>query len=229
MDDILSIDGDTAFISIKGLLKLDGPSPIELYYGVEVTAYAWIHQAFDKIGSYDYRNVANVVLLFNTPGGQIDGLDQIYQRIFSARDKYNVVAYNEGLMASAGYYLASAASSIVAASPAALTGSVGVKATWYDWTGLFDKAGIKEVEIISTNAPRKTPKNQEGLNAIQDELNALERIFFRRISEGRGIPDLEYLKMNFGRGGTLVAADPDDNMQDAVKVGMIDKVVERIE
>ena len=85
---------------------------------------------------------------------------------------------------------------------------------------------VKEIVITSSNAPNKNPdpESKVGVKVIQDRVDALERIFYQRISEGRGV-STEDIKENFGRGGLLVSFDPDPNKPDAVSVKMIDSVI----
>lgn len=223
ISNILSINNETGTISISGFLSRNGPTALQRYFDFDGTGYNEILKALSDIEAS--QQVKNIVLEMDTPGGEVDGVDEIFQRLFGLRDKYNITAVNRGLLASAGYYIAAAAHKIIAASPGAITGSIGVRAAWIDPSEALEKAGFKRIEILSANAPKKGGlSTTAGISAVQDELNALERIFYQRISEGRGIEDVEYLIANFGQGAAFVAQDPDTGVPDALKVGMIDEV-----
>jgi ClpP class serine protease len=183
-ENILSIENETAVIAITGQLSRSGPEPIERYFGFDGTGYNQILTALDEVEAYS--QIENIVLDLNTPGGDVDGLDEVFQRIFRMRTDYNIVARGRGIVCSAGYYLAVAAPRIIAVSPIELFGSIGVRAAWLDATEYMKEKGFKRVEIVSANAPKKTLSNKAGIDAFQEELNALERIFFQRISDESG-------------------------------------------
>jgi len=130
------------------------------------------------------------------------------------------------MIASAGYYLATAANEIVAMSPLAATGSIGVIMAGLDFSDARARNGIKQIKIVSKNAPNKQadPTTPHGNSVLQDEVDAMERVFIQKITEGRSTTEADVIE-NFGKGGLLIAQDPDSDKPDALKVGMIDKVV----
>lgn len=222
--DILTIDSSVATLGIAGVLTRTGPTNLDVRYGYGGTGYGEILTALEQIDNSPA--VRQIVLRIDSPGGELSGVDEVFQAIYSRRNQYEIITENNGLIASAAYWIAVGAHKIIAKSPSALTGSVGVISVFYDDSGLLDEIGVRRVILISANAPGKTPlnTNKAGLDAIQQELNALERVFYRRITEGRGI-SREVIERDFGRGGCLVASDPAVDQPDAVSVGMIDRVV----
>jgi protease-4 len=73
------------------------------------------------------ESVPAVVLKINTPGGTAAVAEEIYRHVQEVRrDGKKVVASMGPLAASGGYYVACAADTIMA-SPATLTGSIGVQ------------------------------------------------------------------------------------------------------
>jgi len=216
---ILSINGDTATIEINGVLSRTGPDWIDKLFGFDGTAYNDIVEAVKDIESRD--DIQTVRLEMNTPGGEVQGVDETYQLIAELAKSKKVYAVNNGLVASAGYWIASAANEIVGISPTVETGSIGVIITAID-----RGKGGPYVKIVSRNAPNKSPdlQTEEGRSVLQERADSLERIFFQRISEGRGV-SVEKIKSDFGQGGVLVAQDPDPDKQDAIRAGMIDRVI----
>lgn len=86
--------------------------------------------------------ISGVVLRINSPGGTAAASDTIHHEILSFRQKKKVpvVAYIMEVGTSGGYYVAAAADRIVA-SPAAVTGSIGVIAMRFNVEGLMSKIG----------------------------------------------------------------------------------------
>jgi len=227
LPDILFIEGDTAIIKIKGVLSKTGPSWLDRYYGYDGTGYDDIIESINEINNHP--EVKTVILQMNTPGGGINGVDEVYIGIKNLSKQKTVIAENHGLIASAGYWIASAASKIVAIGPAVETGSIGVIITAIDDTEFLKEMGLKRIKIVSSNAPKKDPNiaKKAGQNILQDRVDALERIFIKRIADGRKLTEA-HVREKFGRGSVLIADDPDESKDDALNVKMIDSVVNRI-
>jgi len=221
--EILAASGKEATITIKGLLSQSGPSPIDRFFGYEGTSYAGIIRSIEAIRAD--RNIETVRLLLDTPGGEVKGVDQVWTAVYNLAQEKTVISENLGLMASAGYWIGSPSDRIVADSPTALTGSIGVVITYIDTSKFEERIGIKFVEVVSKNAPNKRPdlSTKDGLKVVQERADALERIFIKRIAQGRGVTDKK-VAQDFGRGAVLLAADPDASAPTAVSVGLIDSV-----
>jgi signal peptide peptidase SppA len=220
---ISSVADGIATIRIAGYLSNRRASILEAFLGIDMTSYVDI---LDALKSAEQNSeVENIVLNVHSPGGSVDGVDGVWSAIRRVKQKKPVIAFNNGFMASAAYWIASAADSIIAASPIAETGSIGVIITATDFSKAEQAYGIRHVKILSKNAPDKSPdvSSDEGIEVLQRRVDALERIFISRVAEGRGKTQSDVVK-NFGRGGLLVAQDPDGLAPDALSVGMIDRL-----
>jgi len=132
-----------------------------------------------------------VVLRVNSPGGGVQASDKVWRAIQRVRAKKPVVVSMADAAASGGYYVASAASTIVA-EPATLTGSIGVYLLRPSFSGLYEKLAIGTQAIergpyagVAGGDRPFTPAQQ----ARTDEFIAQSyRDFVSRVSEGRGIP-----------------------------------------
>lgn len=220
---ILSIDGTEARIKIRGFLSEKSLPPIAKFFGIGGTSYQDITNALaEASGNSD---VDKIVLDMSTPGGEVSGVDNVWSAVRAASKSKIVTAENHGMIASAGYWIASAADEIVAKSPVVETGSVGVIATQINYDKARENAGIRVVNVISRNAPNKQPDGtqEEGLKVLQERVDAIERVFISRIAEGRGISSGEVEK-NFGKGSLMIADDPNLLKPNALSVGMIDRV-----
>jgi len=224
LPEILSLDGSTATIKIEGVLTRSGPSWLDRYFGYAGTGYNQILESIKIVSEMEEIDI--VKLAVDSPGGEVTGVDEVYQALQSLSKKKKVIAENHGLMASAAYWISSIAREINATSAVSETGSIGVIITVVDYSKAYEEYGVKIVKIVSKNAPKKAPNvaKKEGRDVLQDRVDAIERVFIKRVAEGRKKSPHEVIK-NFGEGGLLIAQDPDEKKEDAISVGMIDRVV----
>ncbi|MDR2923435.1 MAG: S49 family peptidase [Treponema sp.] len=219
---IYSLDGDTAHIAVTGPLSPEGPDIFDLFFDYGGTAHSTVLGALKR--AKNDPAVQKVILDIDSPGGTLAGTDEVWAAVkaLGKPSETRAGAY----LASAAYWIALATDKILASSPASEIGSIGVIVATYDWSRFEENLGVKEVIITSSNAPDKHSDitSEHGKNTIKAQLDALERIFYFRVQEGRGVT-VEHIAEHFGRGGLLVAADPDLEKDDAVSVGMIDGLV----
>jgi ClpP class serine protease len=222
--DILSFGGSgTATIEIQGVLSKTGPSRIARYFGYQGTGYDDIIESMDAISKMD--EIHTLYLNMNTPGGYITGLDEVRTAMLALQKAgKKITAVNQGLIASAGYWIASGADEITATSMVAETGSIGVVITTYVDTN-DGSYGYKTIKIVSRNAENKDPDllTKDGIQVLQDRADAIERVFLKQVSDGRNI-SVETIIDKFGKGGVYIAYDPDDDKPDALSIGMIDSI-----
>jgi len=220
--EIMTVSDGVATVEVRGPLSKIGPNIFDMLFGFGGTAYGDIVDALNAAESRD--DVERIVLDMDTPGGEVNGVDEVWQTVSGT--KKPVMAVNSGLLASAGYWIASAADEIAAASPSVETGSIGVVITALDTSKRDESAGYKRVKIISRNAPNKNPDvaTDDGIVELQRRADAIERIFIDRVAAGRGVSP-ETVVSEYGKGSVFVANDPDQNEPDAMKNGMIDKLL----
>ncbi len=100
-----------------------------------------------KIRTLNGRDdVAAVLFVINSPGGSVVATNEIYREV-NALEKPKVAYFRE-MAASGGYYVATPAELIIS-EPNALTGSIGVIATFVEMQELLSNLGIHEVAITS--------------------------------------------------------------------------------
>ena len=223
-EDLLSINGDTASISIVGILTQNGPDLFDRIFGIAGTGYKQLIEAINMVMANE--DIKNVRLEMNTPGGDAHGCDAVCSALRTLGEKKSLIAFNNGIVASGGYWLATAADKIISTSPMNETGSIGVILTVLDSSERLEEMGIKIVEFTSKHAPNKNPgiSTPREMSLIQERINALERVFISRVAEGRKVTEKTVIE-TFGKGGVFVAQDPDPKKPDAVTVGMIDEVI----
>ena len=177
------------------------------------TTYFDLSQEFTDLESNP--EISDIVLLLDTPGGMVTGLSEFASQI--ANSKKRVIAHPIGMACSAGYFIASQANEIVAVDSAEV-GCIGTVCTFMDFSGLYENLGIKSVEIVSAQSPRKrldltTPEGQADLQALVDA-DAL--LFETAVARGLGV-DLETVRSKFGQGASFIAGE-------AMARGMIHRV-----
>jgi protease-4 len=125
-------------------------------------------------------DIVGVIVRINSPGGSVAASDTIYHEIMRFREQKKVPlsAFIMGIGASGGYYVASAADSIVA-SPTSVTGSIGVMAMKFNLEGLLSKIGVSEETYKSGRMKDfwlpfrpSTPEEKEMLQNVIDKLFA---------------------------------------------------------
>jgi capsid assembly protease len=164
-------------------------------------------------------NVRAIVLDIDSPGGDVDGVDELATEIFNARKQKKITAVSNCLCASAAYYLASQASEVVA-SPSSLTGSIGVYTMHEDDSKYLENLGIK-LTIIKFGENKAEgnsaePLSDTALAHLQEMVDTFGAAFEKAVARGRGV-SRAVVHDKFGQGRVFDA-------QKAVKLGMADRV-----
>ena len=178
------IDNGVAIVPLRGSLITDGPF-VGSAWGV--TSYEGFRAEMRRAASDP--KVSAIVLAVNSPGGMVAGIEGAAQTITDAKAKKPVVAMVEGFAASAAYWLASQADEIVL-SPLSEVGSIGVVGMHADYSGAFEKAGIK-VTLISSGEHKVDgnpygPLDAESLVDWQSDVDRLRGEFAAAVGCGRG-------------------------------------------
>jgi len=208
-------DGE-AHISIQGILSRKRSFWAMIFGSAPSLTYDEIALA---VGQADADPIVKTIVLdINSPGGSVDGVDVAAQAVKNATKPTE--ARVDNLAASGAYWIASQANNIMATSPAAAFGSIGVIAELMDDTRAWKEIGVDIVLIGSTDAPAKKaayqPTTKEGQAVWQKELDDLHAVFAGRVAEGRNV-SIEKINSDFGQGGLVIAID-------AKKAGMIDRI-----
>ncbi|MEO0091791.1 MAG: signal peptide peptidase SppA [candidate division WOR-3 bacterium] len=92
------------------------------------------------------KNVKAIVLRVDSPGGDGFASDLIWRELLLAKEKKPVIVSMGSVAASGGYYISMVGDKIFA-SPATITGSIGVFSLKFVTQGLYSKLGIKTETI----------------------------------------------------------------------------------
>lgn len=171
----------------------------------------------DIQAALDNKYVRGIVLDINSPGGEATGINELGKLIRAGRAIKPIKAYAGGTMASAAYWLGSAADEVVIDDTAAL-GSIGVLMSYLDTTARDAKSDVRTIEIVSSQSPDKRidPATDEGRLKVQSIVDALAEVFVSAVAANRNVTT-EKVLADFGRGGVLIGAA-------AVKAGMGDRI-----
>lgn len=163
--------------------------------------------------------IGTILLDIATPGGQVTGTPEAADAVYAARQKKRVVALVNPLCASAGYFVASQATHIVAVKSADI-GSIGVFMMHADCSGLMEQMGVKPTFIFAgenkVEGNPYEPLSDDAKGYFQSEVDTLYGDFLKAVARGRGI-SVQEVEERFGKGRTMLAPE-------AKKVGMIDEI-----
>jgi len=185
--DIYSFDGINATIRIEGPLSVEGPDIVDLYCGMGGCSYVDIMDAAARAAADVDPDRGEVFIKMKCPGGTVDGCDAAFQALWKLSESHHIIVENMGLIASGAQWLASAAHKIIAKTPVAFQGSIGVVANFYDFSGMLENFGIEEVIITNFESPDKVPdlKTEKGKKIVIEELNEIYGVFRQRVLQGR--------------------------------------------
>jgi signal peptide peptidase SppA len=175
------------------------------------------NMATDLRKAADNALISHIVLNIDSPGGQVNGIQEFADQVREVSAIKPVLAYVDGMAASGAYWIASAASRIVL-NESSLVGSIGVVASIRDNRGAQERQGIKQYEIVSSQSPYKRPdvSTEAGRAQILQVVDALADVFIGRVAAFRGV-SAEDVLARFGQGRILPAAQ-------AMAAGMADEI-----
>lgn len=204
--------GDVAVLSIQGMMMANWPP----WASSLATNTSLAREEINALASD--QEVNGVILHVSSGGGEVGGVDELALEVARLRTAKPVVAFVDGVSASAAYWATSQANSIVM-NRTGMVGSIGVYAVLYDTSALAEAAGVK-VLVMQSGADK--PVYEDGV-PVSDGLRAMvkarvEQIhgFFRQaVIEGRGLTAEQAVEVTTGR--VFLGAD-------AVKAGLVDEI-----
>jgi protease-4 len=174
------------------------------------------------------ESVKAVVLRINSPGGSVFASEVIRREVAALREAGKpVVASMSSLAASGGYYIAMDADRIVA-SPATLTGSIGIFAMFPTFQRTLEKVGVHS-DGVGTTALSGEFRGDRALgemsrDILQQSIEHEYRQFIGRVAKARG-KDVETID-GIAQGRVWAGADAKDlglvdelgGLQDAIEL-----------
>lgn len=196
-----AIDQTVAVIDLDGEITATAPAA-DFFGNTQLDMTSIIIQKLERAKKDD--NVKAVLLRVNSPGGEVYASQEIYNKILDLKsaDKKVVVLMKD--MAASGGYFVSAPADWIIASEITITGSIGVRFSTYDFTGLYDKVGIKEIHVVNSEGNLKVlgqldDTNSEGYKVLQQVADDTYDAFVKVVADGRGLTTDEVIKLADGR------------------------------
>lgn len=135
-------------------------------------------------------SVSDIVLRFDSPGGTVPGVPELARRMRkrSTEAGKGLYGFTDTLMASAAYWLASVCD-MVACTPTATVGSIGVYCAFVDYSKAHEMDGVK-VSLVKAGkfkdmGSSHRPLTDEELAIIQGEVDAIWAMFKADVQAGR--------------------------------------------
>lgn len=152
--------------------------------------------------------VKAVVLRIDSPGGSALASDLIWHDLMLLREKKPLIASLAGVAASGGYYMACAATRIVA-ERSTILGSIGVVGGKIVFGTALDQFGVSGVTFPASDEPGAaeraaylsplTPWDDATREAVRAQMASIYELFLQRVSQGRNVPVDDIRKIAEGR------------------------------
>lgn len=163
--------------------------------------------------------ISSIVLDVSSPGGTVYGVAEAAQRLYEARGSKKIIAVANAQMASAAYWIGSAADEIVVLGSGDI-GSIGVFALHQEESRALDKEGVTTRIIragrFKAEANQFEPLTDEAAAAIQRNVDDYYALFTEGVARHRGVALADVVR-GYGEGRALVG-------KRAVRAGLADRV-----
>ncbi len=165
------------------------------------------------------NDVASILLDIDSPGGTVEGVPELAEKVFAAREVKPVVAIANGMQASAAYWIGAAASEVVV-TPSSSVGSIGVYTIHEDITQRLEKKGSKVTTIqfgkYKTELAPWVELSEDAREHLQERVDEIGAWFVRDVARFRS-DTAANVQSGYGEGRVL-SADA------ALRVNLVDRV-----
>lgn len=185
---------------------------------VELTSYQGLKKRFE---SQIEMGMKSCVMMINSGGGECFGAwsSANYVQKLARQNNIPLIAYVNGLSASAAYVWASVADEIVS-HPLGEVGSIGVVVQLYNESKMLDKMGVERTFVYAGG--NKIPFDKQGnftetfINDLQDSVDKTYAKFVNHVAVNRNLTEQQVINTN----ASVFDADV------ALSLGLIDKIME---
>ena len=180
--------------------------------------YRAIGEALDELLEMEDDAPLAVVIKIDSPGGMVDGLDDVCSKLAQLADRMVCIASINGNGASAAYRIASQCGQIFATADSEV-GSIGTYWQMLDMSAAYAKAGVRSV-LLSTGPYKGVgvpgePITDEQRAFLQDSTNKTNQMFLDDVTSGRGFSESQLAAVSDGR--WWIASE-------AVGLGLVDEI-----
>ena len=207
------VSGSTAILPVEGTIGRKFSSSL---YSSGVTSID-IFERMLKSAMVD-TEIDSILITLDSPGGLATGVPEVASLVMQARELKPVIAYADGLTASAAYWIASQADAIYA-TPSAQVGSIGVYLSLLDVSRMAEMEGVR-VELFKSG-------KHKGMGMPGTGLTDEQRGMLQARVEALGVKFRE--SVNTGRARTIsdeVMQGQSFAVEEALTNGLIDQVTD---
>jgi signal peptide peptidase SppA len=184
----------------------------------------WWGMPMDALGSLIEKlandpGVSAIVLDIDSPGGSVFGIQELGDKIVAARSSKPIIGIANPMAASCALWLFSACAKRYV-TPGGQVGSHGVIYDHFDYSQLFENAGIGITRFQSS--PKKDefssdrPLTEDASKRLQSIVDYYHETFTKALAKNYGIPSSKVTR-DFGQGRMLLDIE-------AKSVGMVDGI-----
>lgn len=174
----------------------------------------------DLRAAVDDPNVNAIILHIDSPGGTVDGTQQLAAVVREVGQSKPITALADGTMASAAYWIGSAAQSVYIADTTTQVGSIGVVMSHVDVSGAEAQRGVKTTEIYAGKYKRISsqygPLTESGKQDLQDKVDYLYQLFVETVADHRST-SVDKVLSDMADGRVFIG-------QQAIDAGLVDGV-----
>jgi signal peptide peptidase SppA len=204
-------------LQLRGAIKHHaGGGLFELFFGGGASVDRLAEEFRALLGD---ESVRAIVLDVDSPGGTVPGVPEFAQEIYESRGVKPIVAIANATMASAAYWIGTAADELYV-TPSGRVGSVGVYVAHEDWSKFDEEMGVKTTLISAgkykVEGNPYEPLGDEATAFLQHSVDLVYGRFVDAVAAHRGVSSKQVIE-GYGQGRVLEA-------EDAVKAGMVDGV-----
>lgn len=164
-------------------------------------------------------DVDGIVFDVDSPGGVVEGIDELASEIRAARGQKPIAAVANHMAASAAYWAMAGADEIVA-TPSASVGSIGIFTAHQDISAAMEKEGVVTTLISAgkykVERSQYAPLADEARASVQEEVDSWYAAMTSSIGKSRGVSAAKVVS-SYGEGRTLRASV-------ALERGMVDRI-----
>ena len=136
-------------------------------------------------------DVQAILLQVDSPGGEVDGTQELARQVREARGTKPIYTLASSLMASAAYWIGSAADRIFITGDTTRVGSIGVIGTHYDLTKRAELLGVKVTHIVAgkykaIGSPFR-PLDRASEDYLQAQVDFLYSAFVNDVARNRRV------------------------------------------
>ncbi len=190
------------FIGVLNIVGEIGETSSSILNSSETYNHQLYMNYIDKMEKSD--NNKGILLYVDSPGGAVYQSDELYLKLMEYKEVTNrpVWAYFASQACSGGYYIAMAADKIYA-NRNCWTGSIGVIISLVNCKKLYEKLGIKEIDITSG---KNKAMGSSGLDLTEEQYDILQSLvdeaydqFVEIVCDGRNLDEETVRKLADGR------------------------------